>query len=115
MTALLPIWLGTAGGPLSIDVTNTTISHHILAMDGTYGPASNPITKLYAQLLGAKLNTANDADISSIAATIAAADIFLATHNWLTPLSAPQKVLVLGWMTTLDNYNNGLIGPIHCD
>ncbi len=118
VTALLPQWLGTAGGTKSINVTNTTISHRILELtDAYYGPASNGISKLYAQLLGAKLNAANDADVSLIAATMAASDVFLATHNWLdwAGLTNAQKVLVNGWARTLDNYNNGLIGPIHCD
>jgi hypothetical protein len=116
VTALLPQWLGTPLGLKSIDVTNTTISHNILSQD-VYGTPKNGITKLYAQLLGAKLNAANDADISLISATIAAADVFLATHDWndWDSLSKAQKTMVLGWQSTLDDYNNGLIGPIHCD
>ena len=116
VTPLLPIWLGTADGTKSIYVDNTTISHNILEQN-VYGSPSNGITKLYAQLLGAKLNAANDADISSIAAIIAAADAFLATHDWndWSSLSKDQMNMVRGWQSTLDDYNNGLIGPIHCD
>lgn len=116
VTPLLPIWLGTVGGTRSINVTTAQIAVNILNQN-IYGSPSNGITKLYAQLLGAKLNAANQADISTIAATIAAADAFLATHYYTTwsGLSNAQKAMVLGWVTTLDNYNNGLIGPIHCD
>jgi hypothetical protein len=116
VTPLLPIWLGNAGGLKSIYVTNTTISHNILSQD-VYGSPKNGITKLYAQLLGAKLNAANDADISSIAAVISAADAFLAMYDWndWSSLSKAQMNMVLGWAGTLDDYNNGLIGPIHCD
>jgi len=116
VTPLLPIWLGTAAGAASIHVTNTTISHNILEQN-VYGTPSNGITKLYAQLLGAKLNEANDADITLIAATIAAADAFLAIYDWndWAGFSNAQKRIINGWATTLDNYNNGLIGPIHCD
>jgi hypothetical protein len=116
VTPLLPIWLGTAGGTKSIDVTNTTISHDILSQD-VYGTPKNGITKLYAQLLGAKLNAANDADISLIADVIADADAFLAMYDWndWDSLTKAQKGMVLEWAGTLDDYNNGLIGPIHCD
>jgi hypothetical protein len=116
VTPLLPIWLGSPGGTRSVNVTNRTIAVNILNQN-VYGSPSNGITKLYAQLLGAKLNFANGANISSISATIAAADAFLATHNWnnWNNLSRSQKNMVLGWQTILDNYNNGLIGPIHCD
>jgi hypothetical protein len=116
VTPLLPIWLGVPAGARSINVTNTSISHDILSQE-VYGTSKNGITKLYAQLLGAKLNAANDADISLIAATIEAADLFLASHYWTdwTGLSRAQKTMVLGWHDFLDDYNNGLIGPIHCD
>jgi hypothetical protein len=116
VTPLLPIWLGTPGGAESINVTTAQIAVDILSQD-VYGWPKNGITKLLAQLLGAKLNAANDADISMIAGTIAAADLFLATHDWTdwTTLSSADKALVLGWHHTLDDYNNGLIGPIHCD
>jgi hypothetical protein len=116
VTPLLPIWLGTFGGTYSLNVTNRTMAVNILNQN-VYGSPSNGITKLYAQLLGVKLNAANDADISTIAATIASADAFIATHYYTTwsGLSNSQKNMVLGWVATLDNYNNGLIGPIHCN
>jgi hypothetical protein len=78
--------------------------------------ASNGINKVYAQLLGAKLNIASGASNSAVLSTINAADAFLATKNSLdwAGLSKTQKNQVLGWMSTLDNYNNGLIGPGHC-
>ena len=48
---------------------------------------------------------------------IAAADAFLATHDTLgwEGLADGPAGEVLAWMTTLDNYNNGLVGPEHCD
>jgi hypothetical protein len=78
--------------------------------------ASNGVNKLYAQLLTAKLNINKGADGSSVASTITSADAFLATHNSLDwkNLTKSQQQQVLGWVTTLDNYNNGLIGPGHC-
>jgi hypothetical protein len=116
VTPLLPIWLGTAGGGKSVHVTTAQMAVDYLSQN-VYGTASNGITKLYAQLLGAKLNLASGADGSAIAATIAAADAFLATHDYLdwTSLSKAQKSMVLGWHGALGNYNEGLIGPGHCD
>jgi hypothetical protein len=51
-----------------------------------------------------------------VANTIAAADAFLATKNSLnwSSLTKAQKAQVLSWMTTLDNYNEGPMGPGHC-
>ncbi len=117
VSPLLPISLGSGGGKTVI-VDTAALAVQLLSFNGSNNvfDASNGINKLYAQLLGAKLNMANGADGSAIASTIAAADVFLATHNSLdwASLSKADKNKVLGWMTTLDKYNNGLIGPGHC-
>jgi hypothetical protein len=113
VTPLLPVLLGTAGGAKSVNVTTAAQAVALLKK----GDSSNGIEKLYAQLLGAKLNIASGASSSSVSGIIAAADAFLATHNasdW-DSLTSTQKAQVLSWMTTLDNYNNGLVGPEHCD
>lgn len=118
MTALLPIQLGTVGGAKSIQVTTAALAVQLLSFNGSNNvfDASNGINKLYAQLLGVKLDIANGSDGSAVASTIAAADAFLATHNstdW-SSLTKPQRNQVLSWVVTLDQYNNGLIGPGHC-
>lgn len=118
VTPLLPQWLGTAGGSKSIQVTSAAQAVQFLSFRGSNNVfnASNGINKLYAQLLGAKLNIANGADGSVVSAIIAAADAFLANHNstdW-NSLSKAQRNLVLLWASALDDYNNGLIGPGHC-
>lgn len=100
------IWLGTPGGAKSVLVTSAAQAKVLLSMSGD---ASNGINKLYAQLLAAKLNIANGADGSSISATIAAADAFLANYNasnW-SSLTKKQKQEVLKWASLLDQYNNG--------
>ncbi len=112
----LPIWLGTAAGAKSRLVNTAQLAVNYLSMN-VYGTSSNGITKLYGQLLGAKLSIADGAADGDIAATIAAADAFLALYdytNW-TGLTAAQKTMVIGWKDLLDQYNNGLIGPGHCD
>ena len=113
---LLPIWLGTPGGHKSMLIDTKRKACAVFVMQ-FFGAPSNGITKLYAQLLAAKLNIAAGADGSDVSAVIAAADAFLATHNHLSwwSLSPSQKQMVLGWKTTLDDYNNGRIGPGHCD
>jgi hypothetical protein len=115
VTPLLPVWLGIGSGK-SIQVTTATQAVQILSMSSPYGSSSNGITKLYAQLLAAKLNILNGADEADITATLLSADDFLARYDWKNwkGLNAVQKQTVLDWKTILDNYNNGLIGPGHC-
>lgn len=115
VTPLLPVYLGTAGKTKTISVTSALIAYDLLSQN-KYGTATNGITKLYAQLLAAKLNIKAGADPSAVASTIAAADSFLATYNynnWTTIGSANQSK-VNAWHATLDSYNNGLTGPGHC-
>jgi hypothetical protein len=119
VTQYLPIWLGTAAGAKSINVTTAAKAVSLLQMEGSNGvkAASNGINKLYAQLLGTKLNAKAGASISSVSATIAAADAFLANNNSLSwsGLSSAQKTMVNGWMSKFDSYNNGNEGTLHCD
>ncbi|MEW6413575.1 MAG: hypothetical protein AB1483_14055, partial [Candidatus Zixiibacteriota bacterium] len=115
VTQYLPQWLGNEGGTESIAVTNTTISSEIFDM--AWDSPKNGIIKLYAQLLAAKLNFAAGADDSEVAGVVSDADDFLADHgyaDWYS-LSKDDQKMVLGWMETLDYYNNGDIGPGHCD
>jgi hypothetical protein len=116
VTQYLPIWLGDAGGLKSFFVDNGVFAHDILMRD-VYGNNKNGITKLYAQMLGAKLNIAAGADMSAVSATIAAADAFLANYDWTDwdSLSKAMKSQVIDWMSDFDDYNNGDIGPGHCD
>jgi hypothetical protein len=113
VTPLLPVWLGTSGGAKSVHVTTAALA---VALLDKSGDASNGINKLYAQLLGAKLNIANGADGSAILQAITQADAFLATHaaaDW-GALTSTQRQQVLSWAAMFDDYNNGRIGPQHC-
>jgi hypothetical protein len=116
LSQFLPIWLGTPGGSRSMNVNTVQIAYNILVMK-TYGEPSNGITKLYAQLLGAKLNIADGATGTAVAGVIADADAWLASHSWTewNSLSKTMKNRILGWKSALDNYNNGITGPGHCD
>jgi hypothetical protein len=116
VTPLLPITLGDAGGDKSLEVTDAGMAVDLLSQH-VYGKPGNGITKLYAQMLGAKLNVANGASDGDIADALAAADAFLADHDytdWKKITKSEQK-MVLAWKSTFDSYNNGLIGPGHCD
>lgn len=116
VTALLPIWLGDDDGDESLAVTDAATAVAVLEMR-TYGRPNNGITKLYAQLLAAKLNVAAGADGSAVADVVDAADDFLAAHDWSawSGLSRDDQHMVLDWMSMLDDYNNGYVGPGHCD
>ncbi|WP_204287408.1 hypothetical protein [Microbispora amethystogenes] len=114
MAPKLPIWLGTPSGQSSQKVTTTNEAVAILNFNGA---ASNGINKLRGQLLAAKLGIAGGADGSAVSGSIADADAFLATHapsSW-NSLSKAERNDVNLLATTLDNYNNGIIGPGHCD
>jgi hypothetical protein len=77
--------------------------------------AGNGLISLAHQLISAKLNIAKGADGSSITATLAAADALIGGlvippvgGGFLPPSTASSLT------NTLNNYNNGLIGPGHC-
>ena len=67
------------------------------------------------QLIAAKLNIANGADPSAVADTIEAADQWLVEH----PLGSDPRDLAraegIAMAETLTEYNEGAIGPGHCD
>jgi hypothetical protein len=113
MLGKLPQYLGTIGGAKTLVVS--TESQAVSILDKS-GDASNGINRLYAQLLGAKLNIAAGASAGAVSTTISQADAFLATKSsvdWIK-LNKNDKNKVLAWASTLDQYNNGLIGPGHC-
>lgn len=78
---MLPLTLGDEGGAMSRVVDSTEVAHAVLQQH-TWGHPSNGITKLYTKLLTAKINVANGADGSRAAEAMAAADAFLADHDW---------------------------------
>ncbi len=113
--APLPVYLGTQSGAKTLVVDTQQKGVDVLSQK-VYCSPSDGITKLYAQLLAAKLNIANGADGSAVASVIVAADFFLATNNcaaW-SSLNPSDAALVLVWQCALDSYNNGNIGPGHC-
>jgi len=111
VTPLLPISLG------AIDVTNATEAHDILVQKYCGGP-SNGIVKLTAQFLAVMLNGANSADLGAVAGEIETAHQILTDYScedWKKGLTKAEKKDVNSLKSTFDDYNNGLIGPGHCD
>lgn len=105
---LLPVPLGTAGGSKTVNVTTVNQALMVFAQELL---TTNGISLLGTELLAAKLNAATGRDVSSIAATMAAADAFLATtssSSW-SGLSSSAKAQVNGWMNALEAYNNQCI------
>lgn len=76
-------------------------------------PAGNAYWILAHAYIAAVLNDLNGADTSAITAELAAAKTLFETY---TPAQVTRQVRnqFTSLATTLDNYNNGLIGPGHC-
>ena len=78
--------------------------------------AGNGLISLAHQLIAAKLNIANGANGSTIAATIAAADALIGSLV-VPPVGVgfldPSVTSAL--TTALDDFNSGVTGPGHCD
>jgi hypothetical protein len=67
------------------------------------------------QLIAAKLNILNGADDSAVAAVIIEADAWLMANPLGSDPSNPARQVGIALAKTLDRYNNGVIGPGHCD
>ena len=99
-------------------LTLGTVNYTDLQLQAIFNtPAQgNGLITLAHQLIAAKLNIANGADGTSVAATIAAADALMGGLG-VPPVGAgslpPSATSSL--TNTLDSYNNGLIGPGHCE
>jgi hypothetical protein len=78
-------------------------------------PAGNPYYNLAHQYMAAKLNILNGASSTpAVDAAIAGAEAFFAVKTPSSPLNNATKNQIRAWASTLDQYNNGLIGPGHC-
>jgi hypothetical protein len=80
-------------------------------------PAGNKFYNLAHQYMAAKLNLLNGASsTAAVDAAIAGAEaLFSSLAANSTTLTNAQKTQATAWATTLDDYNNGLIGPGHCE
>ena len=106
--ALLPNGASTAfflSGKTWIQVFNTP-------------PAGNAYYNLSHQYMAARLNVLSGANSSAVTAALASATTLLNTHTpaQVAALSKSSSVRAqfISLSSTLDQYNNGLIGPGHC-
>jgi hypothetical protein len=78
--------------------------------------AGNGLVTLAHQLMAAKLNVANGADDTAIAATIAAADALIGSRV-APPVGSGtlSNASVSALNNALTNYNEGATGPGHCE
>jgi hypothetical protein len=79
-------------------------------------PRGNAFYTLAHQYMAAKLNILNGAgSTTAVNTAITGAEaLFNAQGVGDVTLSPAERTQALGFATTLDNYNNGLIGPGHC-
>jgi hypothetical protein len=104
------LWPATS---LTLGSVNYTQAELISILDEPV--AGNGLISLAHQLIAAKLNILAGADPSAAAATIAAADAQIGSlvippvgSGYIHPSLTSSKT------QTLDDYNNGVIGPGHC-
>lgn len=117
ITQYLPITLGCPNATAyakGVIVTSAAQAQLIVSPNLLSGGASNGLNKVAAQLLAAKLNTANGAS----GASVAAGDAHLCNYGFnsgrWSSLSNSIKSQINAVATALDNYNNGLAGVAHC-
>jgi len=78
-------------------------------------PAGNAYYNLAQQYMAAKLNILNGASTTpAVDAAITFAESFFSSKTPTSTLTKAQRNQVLAAASTLDQYNNGLIGPGHC-
>lgn len=80
-------------------------------------PNGNVYYILAHAYIAAQLNGLAGADQSAISSALTGAAAFFAAHTPATAagLKGGAKSSAIALATTLDNYNNGVIGPGHCD
>jgi hypothetical protein len=70
---------------------------------------------LIHQLIAATLNVAHGADPSAVQATLDAAEAWLGVHALGSKPTSADRDEGVALAATLDDFNNGRIGPGHCD
>ena len=90
--------------------------NHSVKIGFCFGSTSGIITTL-GLMVGLNSGTHSKLVVIGGILTIAIADAFLADYDWTDwrSLSKDEKHMVNGWKSTFDDYNNGDIGPGHCD
>jgi hypothetical protein len=108
-----------AAGDNTPFLTTTTFfnsGQNYLTILSSSSAGGNAYINLAKQYIAAVLNTGGGASgISSVDAAISgAAGYFAGAPAGIPNPVNPTRATLLGWATTLDNFNNGVIGPGHC-
>jgi hypothetical protein len=97
--------------PLAGAETNTLACTSMTWLDALWAPPRGDARIILAkQYIAARLNVAAGADSSAIDDTLADAESLLADCDW----SQSDRQMALQLKDTLDDYNNGIIGPGSC-
>jgi hypothetical protein len=99
----------------SLTMGGKTYSQAELLQIFNTAPKGDATYILADQLIAAKLNLANGADTSVVSATMAQADAWLAANPLGSKPKGAANTTGISLGNTLDQFNNGLIGPGHCD
>jgi hypothetical protein len=105
-------------GPLGAGETFFTSGMTWLQIFNTPPSGGNTYLQLAHQYMAAKLNIENGASsTTAVDAAIAGAEAYFAgkAAGVITETSNAQKAINRGWASTLAQYNEGAIGPGHCD
>jgi len=120
VTQYLPLTLGCPPPQYAkgANVTSAVQSTAILTFNALAGGASNGLNKLAAQLLAAKLNVANGAQLAAVTVQMNSADTLLCQYgfnagSW-SSLSGNDRTSINEATAVLDAYNNGQAGVPHC-
>jgi hypothetical protein len=99
----------------SLVVGNTTYTQAELLAIFNRSAGGDATYILAHQLIAAKLNIANGADPSSVSQAVASADTWLIAHPLGSKPKNPARAEGIALSVILDDFNNGRIGPGHCD
>lgn len=105
-------WLaiGAAGADTTFFLSGTSYYNVLWT-----APRGNVYYILAHAYIAAKLNILNGASApTAVNTAITQAEAFFATKTPTSSLTRAQRNAAIALATTLDNYNNGLIGPGHC-
>ena len=108
-----PTW-ANVGGPGATFFLSGQTYLQVMQMPSTGG---NVYYILGQQYIAAKLNSYVASVPAAVASAITAAETFFNTYTpaQAAAFTSAQRAPYVALSTTLDNYNNGLTGPGHCD
>jgi hypothetical protein len=109
-------WLAIGAGGASTTFFTSGLTWYQIFWTPPSG--GNAYLQLAHQYMAAKLNILNGAaSTTAVDAAIAGAEAYFAGKpaGVITETNATTKAQIKGWAATLGSYNEGLIGPGHCD